>query len=532
MKIAQQSLKIRNAILFSSLIALILLLNAVLVIYLKYGQFESDIEQRAITFAKIAVKPVCDGYDSYYQSSYFKFRESIKNLMSSEPDLTRIRVLDLTGKLLFDSNDLLDTNFVPQLNPVHSVTKGAYFLHAIQQQQMSQRKVKDAQGNENLEIISPFVDEWGKHKYSVIMNFSYFALYPQIKMMIYQVGGLTLLSLFFTSLLAWIVTSRITKPLDRLTERAKSMIGSFEEREIPRSENEIQLLTNTFNLMTSRIQETIQELEENNVKLAGLNEELKELDRLKSDLLANVSHELRTPLTSIKGYTEYILDGKLGPISEKQQKGLVVMERNLERLSKLINALIDYSLMDAARMPIVVKPFALHPLCRQISANLSSELEKKNLQLAVNIHDNMPLLVGDKDKIYQVLENLTINAMKFTEQGGSVTLSAIPHEEEGQLWVRIDVTDTGIGISQNALPRIFDRFYQADATSKRKYGGMGLGLAIAKSIIDAHQGRIRVQSAVGQGTTFTLILPAYSEYRPDLDEIPRTGPEEYFQQQS
>jgi signal transduction histidine kinase len=531
MKIAQQSLKIRNAILFSSLIAIILLSNAVLVIYLKYAQFQNDIEQRAITFADLGVKPICDGYDNYYGSSYFKFRELIRSLMTSEPDLIRIRVLNLKGAILFDSNDLLDLNFVPQANEVRSITRDPYFLNSIQQTEISQRNIKDLHGDENLEIVSPFIDESGAHKYSVIMNFSYFALYPQIKLMAYQVGGLTLLSLFFTSLIAWIVTSKITKPLDHLTERAKGMIGSFEEKEIPRSENEIQLLTNTFNLMTSRIQETIQELEDNNLKLASLNEELKELDRLKSDLLANVSHELRTPLTSIKGYTEYILDGKLGPISEKQQKGLAVMERNLERLSKLINALIDYSLMDAARMPIVVKPFALHPLCRQISANLSAQLEKKSLQLEVNIDDNMPLLVGDKDKIYQVLENLTMNAMKFTERGGSITLSAVPHEEEGQLWVRIDVTDTGIGIPQTALPRIFDRFYQVDATSKRKYGGMGLGLAIAKSIIDAHQGRIRVQSAVGQGTTFTLILPAYSEFRPDLEDLPRSGPEEYFQHQ-
>lgn len=531
MKIAQQSLKMRNAILFSSLIAIILLLNAVLHIYIKYRQFENDIEQRAMTFAKLAVKPVCDGYATYYHADYTKFRELMGSLMTSEPDLTRIRLLNVDGVILFDSNDLLDSNFVPKPEEVLRSTKDPYFIMAVKKLEISQRNIEDADGNENLEIISPYEEE-DRHRLSVIMGFSYYALYPQIKMMIYQVGGLTLLSLLITSLLAWIVTSRITKPLDRLTERAKGMIGSFEEKEIPRSENEIQLLTNTFNLMTSRIQETIHQLEENNLKLAGLNEELKELDRLKSDLLANVSHELRTPLTSIKGYTEYILDGKLGPVSQKQQKGLVVMERNLERLSKLISALIDYSLMDAARMPIVIKPFALQPLCRQISVNLGSELEKKNLQFDTRIHDEMPLLVGDKDKIYQVLENLTMNAMKFTENGGSIVLSAVPHEEEGQLWVRIDVTDTGIGIPQTALPRIFDRFYQVDTTSKRKYGGMGLGLAITKSIIDAHKGKIRVQSAVGQGTTFTVILPAYSEFRPDLEEIARSGSEEYFQQQS
>ena len=522
----------RNAILFSSLLAFILLLNAALHIYLKYRQFENDIEQRAVTFAKLAVKPVCDGYGSYFQTEYPRFRELINNFMASEPNLTRIRLLDTGGAILFDSNDLVDTNFVPRSDVTLPIANDPFHLSAIQELEANRRNVMDSLGNENLEIVSPYIEEGGFHKISAIMNFSYQALYPQIKVMFYQIGGLTLLSLLITSYLAWIVTSKITKPLDHLTEKAKSMIGSFEEKEIPRSENEIQLLTNTFNLMTSRIQETIQELEENNLKLAGLNDELKELDRLKSDLLANVSHELRTPLTSIKGYTEYILDGKLGTISEKQHKGLVVMERNLERLSKLINALIDYSLMDAARMPIVVKPFALQPLCRQISVNLGSELEKKSLNFDVRIHSDMPLLVGDKDKIYQVLENLTINAMKFTEKGGNIILSAVPHEEEGQLWVRIDVTDTGIGIPQTALPRIFDRFYQVDATSKRKYGGMGLGLAIAKSIIDAHQGKIRVQSAVGQGTTFTIILPAYSEFRPDLEEMARASQEEFSQPQS
>jgi signal transduction histidine kinase len=530
MKIAQQSLKIRNAILFSSLIAVLLLLNAVLHIYLKYRQFENDIEQRAITFATLAVKPVSDGYETYYHTEFSKFRKLMTNLISSEPDLTRIRLVNLGGTILFDSKEVFGKNFLPRANSSLPVTRDPYFLDAIPKLRMSQRTVKDSEGNENLEIVSPYMEEGGRHNLSVIMNFSYYALYAQIKLMIYEVGGLTLLSLFFTSLISWIVTSKITQPLDHLTEKAKSMIGSFEEKEIPRSENEIQLLTNTFNLMTFRIQETIQELEQNNLKLAGLNEELKELDRLKSDLLANVSHELRTPLTSIKGYTEYILDGKLGPVTQKQEKGLMVMDRNLDRLSRLINALIDYSLMDAARMPIVIKPFALQPLCRQISVYLGSELEKKNLQFNVQIQNEMPLLVGDKDKIYQVLENLTINAMKFTEKGGSITLRAEPYEEEGQLWVRIDVSDTGIGIPQTALPRIFDRFYQVDATSKRKYGGMGLGLAIAKSIIDAHKGRIRVQSEVGHGTTFTLILPAYSEFRPDLEETPRTGPEEYYQQ--
>ena len=230
MKIAQLSLKIRNAILFSALIAVILLLNAVLVIYLKYRQFENDVEQRAVTFANLAVKPICDEFKAYHNTDYFKFRELLNALMSSQPDLTRVRILNLEGSILFDSNDLLNASHAPKPNTVYLVTQDPHFLNAIQRLDMTQRKIEDEQGDENLEIVSPYEEEKGRHDLSVIMNFSYQALYPQIKLMIYQVGGLTLLSLFFTSLLSWIVTSKITQPLDHLTEKAKSMIGGVSRK--------------------------------------------------------------------------------------------------------------------------------------------------------------------------------------------------------------------------------------------------------------------------------------------------------------
>lgn len=507
-----QSLKVRYALIFSFFIAVILLLNAILLIWFKYKEFQNDIEKRAFQFARLAVKPACDGYDTYYYSGYFKFCELMKGYMSYEPDLMKILLVDVNGKILFDSDDLKKPHFIPLANAPLPTISDTWYLDAIRKLDISQKYVVDQNGRKNLEIISPYVEEWGRHKFSVIMTFSYGKLYPQIRQMIYQVAGLTLLSMIFTSFLAWIVTGKITEPLDHLTERAKGMMqGSFEEREIEHAEDEIELLTNTFILMTSKLRENIRDLEESNTKLANLNEELKELDRLKSDLLANVSHELRTPLTSIKGYTEYILEGKLGAVTQKQEKGLGVVQRNLERLSKLINALLDYSLMDADRMVLTVKPFNLKLLSKQIVVNLGSELERRNLHFQIEMPDDLPLVVGDKEKIYQVLENLTINAIKFTESGGKITISAVPESNDNQLWVKIGVNDTGVGIPEPAMHRIFDRFYQVDASSKRKYGGMGLGLAIAKSIVDAHKGKIRVESKVGTGTTFTIHLPALQE---------------------
>ncbi|HSP06201.1 MAG TPA: HAMP domain-containing sensor histidine kinase, partial [Acidobacteriota bacterium] len=519
MNVRWQSLKVRYAIISSLFIAVVLLVNALLLIYFKYREFQRDIEQRAVAFSNLAVKPICEGYDTYYYSGYFKFQELMTLIMDNDSDLTRILLLDVNGRILFDSEDLKKSHFIPQVDTPAPIMKDEYYLDAIRKLEPSQRYINSEAYGRCLEITAPYKEEWGRHKLSVIMAFSFRSLEPQIRVMVYQVTGLTLLSMLFTSFLTWLVTGKITEPLDELTEKVRGLMkGVKSEPEDETSGNEIRLLTNTFTEMTSRIQEYIRELENSNRKLAALNEELKELDKVKSDLLANVSHELRTPLTSIKGYTEYILEGKLGGVTPKQEKGLMVVQRNLDRLSKLINALLDYSLMDAERMVLAIKPFNIKLLAKQIAVNLGSELEKRGLQFEIDMADDLPLAVGDKEKLYQVLENLTINSIKFTESGGKITLSAQTFEDEGRLWIKMMVHDTGIGIPEPALQRIFDRFYQVDGTSKRKYGGMGLGLAIARSIVDAHKGRIEVESAVGKGTTFTITLPALQEADAGHDE--------------
>lgn len=507
-----QSLKIRYALIFTFFIAVIFLFNAILLIYFKYLEFQNSVDHRAFSFAKLAVKPICDGYDTYFYSGYFKFRELLSNMISSEPDLEEIQIVDVNGRILFDSYDLQKSHFIPRMDIPAPLIQDPYHLDAVRKLEISQRHITNEQGDRILEIVSPYIEEWGRHKLSTVLRFSYRSLEPQMRMLIYQVLGLTLLSMLITSFLAWIFIGRITQPLDQLTEKVRGMIrGRGEEKVIEATGNEVQLLTNTFHLMQSQIEHHIHQLEENNVQLADLNEELKELDRLKSDLLANVSHELRTPLTSIKGYTEYILEGKLGEVTQKQQKGLLVVQRNLDRLSKLINALLDYSLMDSEKMVLSIKPFNLKLLSKQVVVNLGSELEKKNLRFQIEIPDDLPLVLGDKEKIYQVLENLTINSIKFTELGGRITIAAQKTEAEGKSWIEVSVSDTGVGIPPAALERIFDRFYQVDGTSKRKYGGMGLGLAIAKSIVDAHRGEIRAESQIGQGTRFTLQLPAMDD---------------------
>ncbi|MCI0614708.1 cell wall metabolism sensor histidine kinase WalK [bacterium] len=523
MQFRWQSLRVRYAIFASFFIAIILIVNAVLLLWMKYSEFKKDIDERAFAFSNLAAKPVTDGYENYYFSGYFKFRELMHNLMEYEPDLIRIFLINVDGKILFDSDNLSKSHFIPGKNLEFPQVTDSFYLDAIRKIKMIDRHIKGPHNDKVLEIISPNIDEWGRHKYSVVMWFSYQGVWAQIESRIYQIAALTIFSMLITSLIVWWIAGRITRPVVELTERARGMASaSSGDIQLEESDNEIKVLTNTFNSMTARIHENIRLLEMNNVKLGSLNEELKELDRMKSDLLANVSHELRTPLTSIKGYAEYILEGKLGPVTGKQEKALGVVQRNLERLSKLINALLDYSFMDAQQMVLHIKPFDLKNLTKQIIATLASELEKRAINFNVEIPDDLPSVMGDKDKLYLVLENLTINAIKFTETNGSITISAHSYEHCGKPMVELRVIDTGVGIPKSELDRIFDRFYQVDATSKRKYGGMGLGLAIARSIVEAHKGMITAESEVGKGTTFTISLPAIHEHFPEVDQPHQT----------
>lgn len=258
-------------------------------------------------------------------------------------------------------------------------------------------------------------------------------------------------------------------------------------------------------------------------ELERLNKELRQLDRLKSEFLANVSHELRTPLTSIKGYVEYIKKEKMGPITPLQNEGLTVAQRNILRLQRLINDLLDYTRLEFKKAPLVMTPNALEGMWTEIYDEYAESISKKQITLHISIPPDLPLLFIDRQKYLQVLHNLISNAIKFTPEEGSIWIEANSshyhhhyfHNEiyqdhcivETLIPVEITVRDSGIGIPQESIPKIFERFYQVDSSNTRKYGGTGLGLAIVKSVVDAHGNAIDVKSTVGEGTTITIVVP-------------------------
>jgi DNA-binding response OmpR family regulator/anti-sigma regulatory factor (Ser/Thr protein kinase) len=202
-----------------------------------------------------------------------------------------------------------------------------------------------------------------------------------------------------------------------------------------------------------------------------------------------------------------MLSASLGPVSDAQQRALTVVLRNGERLSRSVGALLDFARLEAGRALLVVRPFAVQPWLEQTLAPLRPELAKAGLTLAVNVAADLPPVQGDAEKLGQVLENLVANAMKFTPAGGCISVAAERASDDAS--AEIEVSDTGIGIPADQLEHVFERFFQVDTSATRRVGGVGLGLSIVKSILDAHHSTIHVTSAAGHGSRFRFKLPLH-----------------------
>jgi len=288
---------------------------------------------------------------------------------------------------------------------------------------------------------------------------------------------------------------------------------------------DVLVFTGHKNLITARlhieaVQESYRELQEKNRQLESAFHALKELDRLKSNFLATMSHELRTPLTSVIGYSEMMLEGLGGPLTAEQREYLQIIMEKGENLLQLITSILDISKIEAGRVKLVHSDVDVATVMRDAVATVMPLARKKGLRLTWQ-PAALPRVQCDREKIRQCLINLVNNAVKFTPAGGAVTVEA--RQLSGDR-VGLSVTDTGIGISPQHLPRVFDVFYQVDGSSTREFGGAGLGLAIVKSYVEAHGGEVSVESTVGKCTTFTLVLPVEARGTAVVTQAPQAAP--------
>jgi signal transduction histidine kinase len=239
-------------------------------------------------------------------------------------------------------------------------------------------------------------------------------------------------------------------------------------------------------------------------------EALREANRQKDEFLAIMSHELRTPLTSILGYTDMLLRGLGGPLGTKTARYVSNVRTAGDRLLELVNGLLDYTRLEAGREQIEARPISLLEGVRAAVGRAELSARAKGIRLETRLDPSADRVMADPEKLQHVLASYLVNAIKFTPADGSVCVEVAPDPEQPDE-VRVRVSDSGIGLRNDQLGRVWERFYQGDASLTRPYGGLGLGLSIARHLVQLHGGRVGADSpGPGHGSTFWLSLPRAS----------------------
>jgi len=290
------------------------------------------------------------------------------------------------------------------------------------------------------------------------------------------------IALILSLVLAYILSRWVADPLQKVVVAARKYPSETMKPVEPRGPQEVQDLTRAFNSMVARVDNA---------------------QKSQRDFVANVSHELKTPLTSIQGFAQAILDDTADTPEARKQAAQIIYNEST-RMHRMALDLLDLARLEAGTADLKMSTVDVGALLRGIVEKFTPQAQKAGVRLQVDVPGNLPLLTGDGDRLAQVFTNLVDNALKFTPANGQVTLSA----KIVEAGMDLSITDTGSGVPEDALPRLFDRFYQADASRAGGDGhGAGLGLAIVKEIVEAHGGKIGVRSQVGHGTMFVIHLP-------------------------
>lgn len=287
--------------------------------------------------------------------------------------------------------------------------------------------------------------------------------------------------------------------------------------------NPLKELNHEMSVANRDLRQVVSDLASEKGKTEKLNQELQVANRYKTEFLATMSHELRTPLNSIVGYSELLQDGIYGQLNEKQLDRLEKIHRNGKALLDLITDILDMTKIEAGRLELTTSVFGLRGIVDEVVTLLKPECDAKGLALETQLPEDLFHLIGDQQRIHQILANLVSNAIKFTPQGkvsiegcnvtirngisSTFQLPLIGWLRDGD-WVIFSVHDTGIGIASEDQGRVFDAFWQVDRSSTREFAGTGMGLAITRKLVELHEGTIWIKSALGQGSTFFVALPA------------------------
>jgi signal transduction histidine kinase len=258
------------------------------------------------------------------------------------------------------------------------------------------------------------------------------------------------------------------------------------------------------------------------IENAQLFEQVNEANQAKTEFMSTASHELKIPMTSIKGYAKLLGMGAGGPLSDQQREFVHVIVNNVDRMSQLVNDLLDVSRIEAGRIRLEIRDVQMEDVIQEVLESIQTQIENKKLNLKVDLAQNLPELRADYNRIVQIVTNLLSNAYKYTPEEGTITVVAKPHNNGDDIeGIAVTVQDTGFGISEEDQAKLFNTFFRSSDQSVRDQPGTGLGLSITKKMVESHGGELTFESKLGQGSSFTFTMPLICEIPPGVEVVER-----------
>ncbi len=525
------SLRWKLILVTSLLIALIFSFNAYQFYRIQRQILENQIREKVDAYTMLSSRPLVEAFNNYFHSGFIKFKELLLDILVLSQDVRKIELIDVNGVILFDSAEIQQTSVAPD-NPAGRVITDPDILSQIRGIEKSVDYHVVREDGEAIEVIYPFVEEWGKHSYTLRYTFGYQEMERSLAQVTTRMIQSAVLFVLLGILGSFFFAVGITGPVKELAAAARQVgAGNLDVRVPPvRTRDELAGLASTFDSMIQNLRTTIKEkdeyagelhrlyldmeekvrertreLAEKNELLQGAVREAQDADRAKSAFLASMSHELRTPLNSIIGFSGVLLQELYGPLNENERRDITTIYNSARHLLGLINDILDISKIEAGKFELIVERVNLKPILHAVINTGAGLLKNKQIELGLTIDEPLPDVMGDAGRIQQVLLNLVSNGIKFTRKGQVTVSAGLAKHNPG--FVSISIRDTGIGIKPEDMPKIFTEFVQLENPTGDTQSGTGLGLSIARRFVEIMGGQLSVESQWTVGSTFTFTLP-------------------------
>lgn len=483
------SLRLRFLLLLVVLLVAVFTAITAIIVNKSTATLKSSLVDQSKSFSALATQPIVDAFSLYQNSGTIRIQQEVDSFTHLDKSISQVEVVDTAGNIQYQLN---------KGSPIKVSQDAA--------QSLDPSYIHNASGDLSA-IVQPYVDGFGIHRYNVVYGISYKAVNQSINSIVTIIILLSVIILLISLTIGYVVINRLfLGPVARLSRVALLVSKGDLNRPIQSGRNdEIGDLAGAVNTMANSLKADIAKL--------------KEVDRLKNEFMMITSHNLRTPLTIIKSYLELV--DTMSPPPELK-KMLDTIGVNANRLGGFAEDVLTISTIEAGQNILNQEPTDMQPALEGIAKEFTAMAEQKKLKFTSHIDAAVKVNLS-KPHFRSALWNLLDNAYKFTDEGGGIDLAA--HVVGNEL--RISVKDSGIGIAAAELPQLFTKFHRGTGTLKYDYEGTGIGLYIAKLIVEQHGGKISVASVEGQGSTFTISLPVMAEApQPAPVQPPASSPPE------